>query len=420
MVRLEPFEVERWMDTYEVTPGVLNVAETCVSSISVDELVRLSTDKQASSPIDTSIKLTYGAILGSEVLRELVADAVSGGTAVPLGSDDIIITQGAISANFLALYSLVGQGDHVICVYPTYQQLYSVPESLGAEVSLWRLRESNGYVPDIKELDELVKENTKASNNLHNPNPPCDTYLQFQWQMIIINNPNNPTGVPIPTKVLTELAEFAKKRDIILFSDEVYRPLFHAGIKNNPDMPPTAAALGYDKVIVTGSMSKAYALAGIRVGWVVSRDKKIIEILASARDYTTISVSQLDDQVARFALSPAVRAPLLERNISLANHNAMILGAFVQSHSSVCSWLAPTAGTTAFIQFRNGGKPVDDAAFCRDLLKKTKVLLVAGSLCFGQGQDFSGYVRVGFVCATEVLEEALKRLSEYVAKELSP
>lgn len=127
------------MDRFENTPGVLNVAETCASSISIDDLVRLSEDADK-EPMLTSSKLTYGSIRGSAALRNSVAGLHSGSDH-QLTEDNVIIAQGGISANFLVLYSLLGPTDHVICVYPTYQQLYLVPESFGADVSLWRLKE---------------------------------------------------------------------------------------------------------------------------------------------------------------------------------------------------------------------------------------------------------------------------------------
>ncbi|KAL7945066.1 pyridoxal phosphate-dependent transferase [Trichoderma barbatum] len=393
MVRFERFEVEQWMDTYETTPGVLNIAETCAESVSIDELVQLSDDK-AANPLQTSTVLTYGAIRGSSTLRDRIAALYEGER---LSAENVIITQGAIAANFLVFYGLIGPGDHVVCVYPTYQQLFSVPESLGAEVSLWRLRPEQGFVPDMDELEKLVKANTK---------------------MIVINNPNNPTGVPIPRDVVYKIVDFAKARGLMILSDEVYRPLFHDGTENNANMPPSVADLGYEKAIVTGSLSKAYSLAGIRVGWIASGDRSIVERLADARHYTAISVSQLDDQVASYTLSPAVRGPLLKRNIQLAKRNADMVKAFVEAHSSLCSWVAPSAGTTAFIRFQVGGKPVDDMAFCRDVLDKTKVFFVPGSHCFGRGQDFAGYVRVGFVGSTAVLAEALQKLGDYLKRNL--
>jgi len=379
------------MDKYEVTPGVLNIAETCAASISIDELVGLCEDPNVESPLKSTTKLTYGPIRGSHTLRDRLASLYSVRAASPLPLDNILITPGAIAANFLLFYTLIGPGDHVICVYPTYQQLYAVPESLGAEVSLWKLRKENKYILDLEELKTLVKDNTK---------------------MIIINNPNNPTGATIPKSVLQGLVDFAQQRDIIVFSDEVYRPLFHSISPVDKEFPPSMISMGYSKTIITGSMSKAYSLAGIRIGWIASRDRSIIEAVATARDYTTISVSQLDDQVASYALSNSVLHRLLARNIKLAKTNISILDDFVRQHGWICSWVKPTGGTTAFIRFDKKGEPIDDVQFCIDVIQNTKVMFLPGSKCFGH--EFKGFVRIGFVCETEVLQEALKKLGDYI------
>lgn len=375
----------------------MNIAETCSESVSVEDLQALSANPAGRSPLHLSTKLTYGAIRGSDALRKGVAALYEKDGPSPLSQDNILITQGAISANFLLCYSLIGPEDHVICVYPTYQSLYGVPKSLGAEVSLWKLRKENGYVPDVSELDSLVKSNTK---------------------MIVLNNPNNPTGSIIPKSVLGDIVTFAKARGIIIMSDEVYRPLFHS-LPSGEDVPPSILSFDYDKVVSTSSMSKAWALAGIRVGWIASRDKSIIEAVAEARDYTTISVSHLDDQIASYALSDEVRPALLKRNLDQGRTNLELLDSFVRKHEGKCNWVKPVAGTTAFIQFTNKGEPVDDVAFTLDVLNKTKAMFLPGSRCFGHGEDFQGYVRIGYVGATEVLEEALEKLGEYMEKHVS-
>ena len=177
MVAIEPFQVEVWMDKYENIPGVINISETCSASVSIDELNAMASSSSSSSPggkdaasqtpIDTSVVLTYGPIRGSDALKDRIAAVYQqnapAGATVPITRDGILVTQGAISANFLVLYSLVGPGDHVVCIHPTYAQLYAVPRSLGAEVSLWELKKEKGFVPDVEELDGLVKENTKVS-----------------------------------------------------------------------------------------------------------------------------------------------------------------------------------------------------------------------------------------------------------------
>ena len=230
--------------------------------------------------------------------------------------------------------------------------------------------------------------------------------------MLILNNPNNPTGAQTPASVLQDIVAYAKLRNIILFCDEVYWPLFHS----LATATPSVLALGYDRVVSTGSMSKTYALAGLRLGWVASRDAAIIAAVQGVRDYTTISVSQLDDQVARYALSETVLPALMKRNVELARTNLALLEEFVTRHGDSCRWVKPTAGTTALIQFLDAdGHPVHDESFCADVIRETKVLLVPGDFCFGPDR-FPGYVRVGYVCRTHELKRGLEALSRYLAQ----
>jgi aspartate/methionine/tyrosine aminotransferase len=147
------------MDTYE-TKTTYNIAETCCASISIEDLQDLSVDK-STSPISLATKLTYGTIRGSDQFRSHLSRLYSVKVPNPLPKENILITSGAIQANFLLHYALVGPGDHVICHYPTYQQLYSVPESIGAEVSLWKAKEEDGWKLDVKELESLIRPNTK-------------------------------------------------------------------------------------------------------------------------------------------------------------------------------------------------------------------------------------------------------------------
>lgn len=150
------------MDKYETT-AKYNLAETCCASISIDELLSLSENKtlQASDILSTSLVQNYGEIRGSIKLRENLSRLYSAKVGTPLSTDNILITPGAIAANHLVLYSLLKPGDHVICQYPTYQQLYSIPESLGAEVSLWKCKAEEKWLPSLEELEGLIRDNTK-------------------------------------------------------------------------------------------------------------------------------------------------------------------------------------------------------------------------------------------------------------------
>lgn len=383
------------MDDYE-TKCKYNIAETCCASISINELVALSENKsiKASDLLDLDAPQTYGSIRGNDQLRQNLSALYSSKVGTALSPDQVLITPGAIAANHLVLYSLLSPGDHVVCHYPTYQQLYSIPSSLGADVSLWHSNPANSWLPDFETLKSLVTDKTK---------------------LIILNNPQNPTGAILPKSLLHQLIDFAQAKNLILLCDEVYRPLFHGITPMSDSFPPSLLSCGYANTIVTGSLSKAYSLAGLRVGWIASRSSEIIEKIAQTRDYTTISVSQLDQQVAAFALSPDCIHGLLSRNIALAKANLELLERFVVKHDEFCSWTKPVAGTTAFIKFERDGKAVDAEKLCRDVLAKTGVMLLPGDVGFGE--EFKGYVRFGYVNKTEVVKEALEELRKYMRKE---
>lgn len=179
--------------------------------------------------------------------------------------------------------------------------------------------------------------------------------------------------------------------------------------------PPSIISLGYSNVLATGSLSKAYSLAGLRVGWIASRNRDLIERCAATRDYTTISVSILDQAVAAFALGPDVVHGLLGRNVQLAKTNLALLERFVIKHDEYCSWTKPVAGTTAFIKFERDGKPVDATALCKAVQEKTGVMLLPGDVGFGE--EFKGYVRFGYVNRTEIIAEGLEELRKFMRKE---
>lgn len=383
------------MDEYE-TRAKYNIAETCCDSISVDELQRLSEQKDTTSIVPSSERMGYGETRGLKELRQNLSNLYSSKVGTLLPPDSVLITAGAIAANTLLFYALVQPGDHVIVHYPTYQQLYAVPASLGASVSLWHARPEKDWVPELEELKSMVTGKTK---------------------MIVLNNPQNPTGAILPKPLLQSLVDLAREKNIIIVSDEVYRPIFHSISPIDPNFPPSILSLGYANTIATGSMSKAYSLAGIRVGWLASRSPELVERVYSARHYTTLSVSQLDSAVAAYALSHHTIHSLLARNINLAKTNLAILEKFVIKHDDVISWTKPVAGTTAFLLFHRKEKPVDDMVLCKRLIEETGVLWCPGRHCFGRERDFTGYVRVGFCCAEDVLKEGLEKVRVWMRKE---
>jgi aspartate/methionine/tyrosine aminotransferase len=235
------------------------------------------------------------------------------------------------------------------------------------------------------------------------------------------SNPQNPTGAILPKSHLDAIVRLARARNITILSDEVYRPLFHGVGPMDPDFPPSMLSVGGDdaNVIVTGSLSKAYSLAGLRVGWIASRSAELIERCASTRDYTTISVSLLDQAVAAFALGPDTIHALLGRNVALARANLEMLERWVMKHDEFCEWVKPVAGTTAFVRFFRGEgesrKAVDARVFCERLQERTGVMLLPGDVGFGE--EFRGYVRFGYVNRTEIIRQGLEELRKFMREE---
>lgn len=163
---------------------------------------------------------------------------------------------------------------------------------------------------------------------------------------------------------LENVIAIASTKNITILSDEVYRPIFHSLSATSPEIPPSILSMGYKNTIAVGSMSKAYSLAGIRLGWVASRNPEIISRILDARHYTTLSVSQLDSSVASYALAPHTVKALIERNVKLAKTNLEILDAWVKQHSDICEWIKPVAGTTAFVKFKRDGQALESETLC--------------------------------------------------------
>ena len=274
--------------------------------------------------------------------------------------------------------TLVSRRDRVISVVPTYQQHYSIPASIGAEVvPLW-LREENGFVPDLEELRELAAPGVR---------------------LIAINNPNNPTGSLMDRQMLLGIAEVAREHEAWLLCDEVYRGTDQLG----DGVSPSIADL-YDKGISTASMSKAFSLAGLRLGWVAG-PSKLIEDIIIHRDYDTISVGMIDDHLATMALQNAGK--VLARSQAITRRNLAILSDWVDAEPSI-RWLKPRSGTTALLKYE-GDTPSRE--LCIELLKETGVMLTPGSAL-----RMEGWLRIGYANATEVLQEGLTRMSSFLRK----
>lgn len=369
-MKIEPFLVERFLNAHEHNVE-LNLAETGIEPFTLDELLTVLGRENFFEKLK-EIRFTYGFIEGSPELRQGIASLYE-----CINPEDILIAGGAIGANFLVFYSLVEPGDTVISVFPSYQQLYSVAKSFGANVKLLRLREENSWLPDLDELVELVDNKTK---------------------LIVINNPNNPTGSLIETDLLKEICAVAEESNAYLLCDESYRGLY----VRPDDIVPSAADIS-DKAIVTGSFSKVFSLAGIRLGWIATANKDIMEEFKIHRDYTTISNSVIDDALASLAMENVDK--ILERNLKILRTNHRVLSSWVEDEPLI-EWVPPRAGSIAFLRYN---LRMSSEELCLRLIREKKTLLVPGS-CFG----FEGYLRIGYGCKTKTLKEGLSRFKNFL------
>jgi len=371
-VKISPFAVEEWMNAYEESARY-NIAETCVDSISVRELLRLCGIDEAGFLEELcSRRLTYGDILGAPALKQGIC-----GLYRTLQPDEIVTTHGAAGANHHLFYSLIEPGDRVISVMPTYQQLYSIPASLGAEVLPLVLRSENDWLPDTDELRSMAAGGVK---------------------MICINNPNNPTGALMDEALLREIVEIARGAGAYLMCDEVYRHL-----TQEDGWSPSVADL-YEKGISVSGMSKVFSMAGLRLGWIATHDTEAMRSILSHRDYDHISCGMLDEALAAAALEHADM--ILSRNRHIVRENLSILDAWIQSEPHL-SYVKPQAGTTALVNYDFDMSSYD---FCRRMFEEAGAFVTPGD-CFEQPRS----MRIGYACDREVLRQGLAAMSRYIA-----
>ena len=375
-MKIREFAVEMWMNRYELQCE-LNLAETCVESLTVAELLAMAGRADTILSELLPIKLTYGAIEGSDRLRGLIA-----GMSRNAKPENVLVTHGAIGANALVHQTLVEPGDRVISVLPTYQQHYSIPESYGADVQILRLREENGFLPDLDELRTLATPGAR---------------------LIVINNPNNPTGSVMDRAMLKEIVAIARDCGAWLLCDEVYR-----GTGQDGDGMTVSVFDLYERGISTGSMSKSFSLAGLRLGWIVA-PVDLVHPITVHRDYNTISVGMIDDHLASIALE--ARDAILARSRAISRTNLNILSDWVEREPRI-SWVKPRGGTTAMLKY---DLPIASEVLCLDLLQRTGVMLTPGSAF-----DMEGYVRIGYCNNEIVLREGLERMSDYLARAPDP
>ncbi|MEW6404423.1 MAG: aminotransferase class I/II-fold pyridoxal phosphate-dependent enzyme [Chloroflexota bacterium] len=367
-MQIPTFKLERYFAKHEFNTEFLLCSSDC-ESMSIAEL--LAPEPGAAEKFQQTW-LGYTESQGSPALRSEICKIYES-----IEPEDILVHTGAEEAIFLFMHAMLKKGDHVIVHTPCYQSLRDVAKSIGCDVSPWLAREENDWALDLNELRHLMRTNTRA---------------------IIVNTPHNPTGYLMPRDDFLALNKFAQEKKLLLFSDEVYRESEY----NPVTRLPAACDLG-EHAVSLGVTSKTYGLAGLRIGWIATKNRQIYQNMAGLKDYTTICNSAPGEFLAEVAMRN--RQKLAERNLEIIKSNLSVIDDLFARYAHLFSWVRPNAGSMGFPRLLKG----DIEEFCDTLVKKAGVLLLPGSMY----DDHRNHFRLGL--GRKNLPQAVARLEKFLA-----
>jgi len=369
-MKIKPFKLERYFARYEFSAPYLLCTSDC-EALSTNELLEMS-DNNALK-LWNELKLGYTESQGHPVLREEISKLYQA-----INPEDVMVLAPE-EGIFIAMNTILEEGDHVISTFPGYQSLYEVANAIGCRVSKWTPRQKEEWNFEPEDLENLINNNTK---------------------LIVINFPHNPTGANISEDDLQQIINMARQQNIIVFSDEMYRFLEY----EKAERLSSACDL-YENAVSLFGMSKSFGLAGLRIGWLTTKNKELFQKFANYKDYTTICNSAPSEILAIMALK--AKNQILERNMNIIQNNLRLLDEFFQEHKTLFDWPKPKAGPIGFPELKLD-KPVSE--FCTDLVEKQGVMLLPANQYDFEGNNF----RIGF--ARENMPQALEQLEEYINK----
>jgi len=368
-VKIEPFALERWLTAHELHVE-FDIAESGIYPLTTRDLLDLMPEGERASTLQRllDLRLGYSEATGTLRLRALLAQTYEG-----CGPDNILVTTGAIEANFLLFNVLLNPGDHVIAPYPAYQQLYSVPRALGCDVSLWRVRDDDGFRFDLDDLEHLLRPQTR---------------------LIVINSPHNPTGAVLDASELQRVYDLADSVGARVLSDEAYRWL---AVPGSSEATPPMYDLGPAGISV-GTLSKPFGLPGLRIGWMAA-PAELAAACWAMRDYVSLSPGKLNDALAILALEH--RDAIIQRNTGIISQNLSATEQWIAERRDIVSWMAPRGGLLALLRY-NLDIPSLDLA--NKLAEEYGVMLAPGSV-FG----FEHHLRIGIGQEPSLFQAGLER-----------
>lgn len=368
-MNLEHFKMERMQSTWE-NEVEYNLSESGVHPLTLREFLSPGEIREVQE-----IGLGYSQSNGTPELRAQIAGLYPGA-----GPENVLVTNGSSEANYVLMWSLVGPGDEVIFMMPNYMQMWGLVRSFGAVLKPLWLREKLGWAPDLDELRSLVTPKTK---------------------LIIVTNPNNPTGAVLSGKSVSAIVEAADRVGAWIVADEVYQGAERTG-KTTPSFWGQ-----HGRAAIVNGLSKAYGLPGLRIGWILGPKEFILKTWPY-HDYTTISPSILSDRFARIALSPAVREKILKRTRGIIKSNYPVLESWLNKQAGLFSFIPPQAGAIAFARYALKTNSTD---LVTRLIHEKSTLIVPGDHF-----EMDHYLRFGFGSEPEYLRKGLARVEELLAE----
>jgi aspartate/methionine/tyrosine aminotransferase len=362
---LKPFLLDIWLAEHEHNTEY-NLAASTGPVWRLDQLLQLGSEEERQRFLHH--QLNYGRPAGADDLRAAIAEMQG------VSPDCVQVVTGASEALLILMWLAAEPGANVILPHPGYPPFSVLAESLGLETRFYRLRRENSFRIDVEEIKKRADARTK---------------------LILVNSPHNPAGATVSDEEWDDLHAFASDRGIQLVSDEVYHPVFHGR--------ETRSAARLPHATVMHDFSKAYPLSGLRLGWMVERDRERRERYLNARAYFSISNNSGGELLATIAMRN--RDVILERTCEAARRNLQLLERFMTEHSDVLGWVRPAGGLTAFPWLLSGE---NSRPFCESLVERG-VLLAPGD-CF----DMPSHFRLGFGASEDSFPQGLERFAEFL------
>ena len=375
-MRIDPFRMERTQCLYE-NEVAYNLSESGVLPLRVEDLLEGSPEPGWL----LTARLAYPPSRGSDTLRDRIAQFYGGG-ATPA---HVMVTNGGSEANYVAFWGLLEPTDRAAIMIPNYLQGWGLARAYASRADPFRLverRDDRGrrWALDVEGLERAVTRRTKV---------------------ILVTNPNNPTGAILTEDEMDAVARAARRSGAWIVADEVYR-----GAELSGATSPTFWGR-HDRVLVTGSLSKAFGLPGLRTGWIVG-PPKTVERLCSYHDYLTLTPTYLSNRFAEIVMEPSRREAILERTRGILRANLPRLERWLGAHGDVLDCIPPLAGAIALLRY---DLPIGSVALFDRLRREQSVLITPGAH-FGIGR----YIRIGYGDDAGPLEQGLARIDTTLAE----